>query len=172
MLVWINGPFGGGKTTTADALATDTGWPRFDPEHVGFVLQANLRDIEIDDFQDLSAWRALVPAMADELMAFRGSDTMIAVQSVLDESYWSEIRAGLTGRGRDVFHVWLTCDEDELRRRIEHDEDEADARAWRLDHVDAFTRARWACGAADLIVDTTGRSPEAIAATIAHAVRA
>ena len=169
MLIWINGPFGGGKTTTAEALASTTEWARFDPEHVGYVLQANLRDIEIDDFQQLSAWRALVPAMADELMTFRGTDTMIAVQSVLDETYWHEIQNGLIDRGREVFHVWLTCDEQELRRRIEDDENEADAREWRLDHIDAFRRARWACASADLIVDTTGRSPEAVAATIVHA---
>ena len=43
MLVWINGPFGGGKTATADELHRRLpGSAVCDPEHVGFGMRRML----------------------------------------------------------------------------------------------------------------------------------
>ena len=62
MIVWINGPFGVGKSTTSGLLAA--AWPQaieFDPEVLGYVLRRWQPDgLQIDDFQDLSVWRCLV----------------------------------------------------------------------------------------------------------------
>lgn len=51
MLVWINGTFGVGKTTTARAVVARSDRHRiFDPESVGDMLVQSLRGVEITDF--------------------------------------------------------------------------------------------------------------------------
>lgn len=53
-IIWINGTFGAGKTTTAGKLVELTDRTRlFDPEHVGYMLSANLSDQQFTDFHDL-----------------------------------------------------------------------------------------------------------------------
>jgi len=170
MIVWINGTFGVGKTTTGAALRDQTGWRMFDPEHVGYLLAANLKDHEFDDFQDLPPWRTLVPVVAEEVFRYTRSDVMLAVQTVLTQDYWKELKVGLESRGLSVHHVVLRCETEELKRRIETDEVESQAREWRLDHVDRFESAlgTWMADAADLVVDTTDLDPEAVARSIAE----
>ncbi len=127
MILWLNGPFGGDKTTTANLLSDQPGWRLFDPEHVGYLLAGNLRDRQFDDFQDLPPRRALVPAVAHEISRFTGVH-LVAAQTVLRQPYWSELMAGLHEREIPVFHVALKCERSELIRRIEADEAEAGAR--------------------------------------------
>ena len=120
MILWLNGPFGVGKTATAQCIvAAHAGWRLFDPETVGYMLKANLRDHDIADFQDLDAWRALVPRVAAELNTLTRTD-LVAVQTVLVERYWSDLRAGAAFLGVDIFHVLLDCREDVLRGRLHH----------------------------------------------------
>lgn len=81
MIVWINGTFGVGKTTTASQLVTLSDRLRvFDPEWVGYLLKANLADQPFTDFQQLSAWRRLVPHVADEIIRLTGQ-SLVTVQS-------------------------------------------------------------------------------------------
>ena len=99
VIVWINGTFGVGKTTTAQAIAARTDWRTFDPEHVGFLLAGNMRDLAFDDFQDLPPWRTLIPVVAAEIFRFTRPPAMTAVQTVLVESYWEELNAGFEQTG-------------------------------------------------------------------------
>jgi hypothetical protein len=56
VLVWINGPFGGGKTATAFELRRRLpGSVVCDPEHVGFGLHRMLPPALRANFQDLQA---------------------------------------------------------------------------------------------------------------------
>ncbi len=170
MIVWINGTFGVGKTTTAGLVAETPGWRSFDPEHVGYLLAGNLRDFDFDDFQDLPPWRALVPAVVDEIFRFSNCSALVAVQTVLSESYWAELRAGLEERELPVFHVVLDCDEQELRSRIESDEVELEAKDWRLDHIAKYQQARdWLVRSADIVVNTTNATPDEVAKTVIDA---
>jgi hypothetical protein len=58
MVIWLNGTFGAGKTTTARQLVGRLANARhFDPELVGDLLVAALDDHEFRDFQDLPPWR-------------------------------------------------------------------------------------------------------------------
>ena len=115
MLIWINGTFGAGKTTTAKLVVEQRPTARlFDPEWVGYMLTSNLQGIAIDDFQDLAAWRHLVPIVARHLTEISGQD-LVAVQTVLSERYWQELRDGFGAVGLDVFHVVLDADLDTLR---------------------------------------------------------
>lgn len=167
MILWLNGTFGVGKTTTANAICDHAdGWRLFDPEWVGYMLRANLRDREIDDFQDIEPWRSLVPRTMHEIAGLTG-DRLVAVQTVLVEQYWRELRRHSESLGLRVFHVVLDCRIDELRRRIEQDDVERDAREWRIDHIPAASSARsWMTDAADLVIDTTDVPPEHVASAI------
>jgi hypothetical protein len=52
MIVWLNGTFGCGKTTTAAELRSLIPSSRLcDPETVGYMLQPNLADHPVSDFQ-------------------------------------------------------------------------------------------------------------------------
>ena len=152
-MLWINGTLGVGKTTTARIVhEREPSWRLFDPESVGSMLTANLSGVEVYDFQDLAAWRALVPLVASEVAALTG-DSLLAVQTVLIEEYWLELKRGLHARGLDVHHVLLDADIAALRSRIAADDC---ARQWRLDHLDAYESARsWMRASADLVIDTT-----------------
>lgn len=171
MLLWLNGTFGVGKTTTAAAIAERSSELRlFDPEWVGYMLRANLGDLEFDDFQELPPWRSLVPKVASEIAALTG-DHLLAVQTVLVESYWREIRSGFQQLGMAVRHVVLDCDESALRHRISNDEVELGAAEWRIRHLDEYRVARsWMTAEADFVVDVSECSPQDAAGMILDAL--
>lgn len=163
MIIWLNGTFGAGKTTTARLLAQQDQRLRvFDPEWVGYMLRANLSDYPVTDFRHWESWRLLTPVVADELLRFSGQH-LVTPQTVLEEAYWDELVAGLSQRGRDVLHVLLEADEDVLRDRIEADLDPA-AKPWRIEHLSKYARARpWLTSRADAIVNTTQLTPAQVA---------
>lgn len=168
MIIWLNGTFGVGKTTTTGHLVRDDARLRaFDPEWVGYLLANNLRDHEVSDFQHYPSWRRLVPLVADEIVAFTGQH-LVAAQSVLVEDYWDEIQGGLTGLGHEVLHVVLDADAETLHARIDSDVDEPETvRPWRHRHVEDWEAARpWLLRAADLVVDTVALDAPAAAVQV------
>ena len=171
MLLWLNGTFGVGKTTTArDIVDGASGWRLFDPEWVGFMLRANLADHQFDDFQELPPWRSLVPRVADEIGRLTG-EQLVAVQSVLIERFWLELRSGFNELGLQVFHVVLDIEEEALRDRIAADTIDADAQSWRLSHVQPFMAARdWMIAEADLVIDASECESRVAASSILNAV--
>ena len=173
MIVWLNGTFGVGKTTTSRVLVDDDRWRAFDPEGVGSLLAKNLSDHAVSDFQPYPSWRLLVPMVADELIRFPGTH-LVAAQSVLVEDYWHELASGLADLGHEVCHVVLDADPDTLHARIDADDEEPDfIRPWRHQHVDVYQSARaWLLPAADLVVDTVVLDAPAVAAEIRAAVAA
>ncbi len=163
MIIWINGTFGVGKTTTSTGLVERVPTLRlFDPEWVGYMLQSNLRDLAFDDFQELAAWRALVPVVAHQIIGLTGQD-LVAVQTVLVEDYWRELRAGIDAHGHALFHVVLDADPESIRQRATDDQVDPGALQWRLDHVPTYLGARsWLLDAADLVIDTTSLGPDTV----------
>lgn len=161
VIIWINGTFGAGKTTTGTLLAQRN--PRlrvFDPEWVGYMLMNNLADRDVTDFQQLESWRRLTPLVADELVRFTGHE-LVVIQTVLDEDYWRELQSGLSALGHEVVHVVLEADESVMRKRIAADENEPAAAHWRLDHLATYATARtWLTASADLVLDTTDLTPD------------
>ena len=164
MILWLNGTFGVGKTTTARNIATTTErWRLFDAELVGYMLRAYLDDVDAEDFQELDAWRRLVPSVAKEIITLTGAELLV-VQTVLVERYWRELAEGMEREGLQVFHVLLDCEDSALRARIAGDEDDPGAADWRLSHLDEYRSARaWMIEAADLVVDTTRCDPVVVA---------
>jgi shikimate kinase len=156
VIIWLNGTFGAGKTTTARELAGRLPNARhFDPELVGYLLMTALDDHEFKDFQDLPPWRELVPVFTEKISAFTGQH-LIAVQTVLREDYWRELIQGFGRTPLTIFHVLLHVDSDVLAERIKADELEAKACQWRLDHISEYEKSRpWMESAADLVIDTS-----------------
>ena len=174
MIVWLNGTFGVGKTTTSAHLTADDERLRpFDPEWVGYMLANNLQDHEVSDFQHYPSWRRLVPCVADEIVHVTGQH-LVAAQSVLVEDYWLEIKAGLTELGHGVFHVLLDADAETLHARIDADDQEpARIRPWRHRHVEVYESSRpWLRTAADLVVDTVTLGPHDVSRQVLGAVDA
>ncbi|MER5812712.1 AAA family ATPase [Streptomyces sp. NPDC002033] len=170
MIIWLNGTFGAGKTTTSRELVTLLPQSRvFDSEQVGFMLRHVLRSVPVEDFQDWRPWRSLVVESAVQVLDYVGG-ILVIPQSVLVERYWTEIRTGLEKAGVPVRQFVLDADRDTLIRRIESDTVEAGARQWRLDHLDAYEAARpWLSREAE-VIRTTGTAPERVARLIAARV--
>ncbi|WP_327713473.1 AAA family ATPase [Streptomyces sp. NBC_00464] len=118
MLLWINGPFGGGKTQTAYELRRRLpGSVVCDPEHVGFGLHRTLPPALRGDFQDLPAWRQGVRDMLD--LALRGHPgTVIAPMTLVDAGYFAEIVGRLREDGHPVHHFALLAERATVLRRL------------------------------------------------------
>jgi shikimate kinase len=171
VIIWLNGTFGAGKTTTANRLVERLGNARlFDPELVGESLMTALSDHDFADFQDLPPWRELVPVFCERIAAFTGQH-LIAPQTVLNEAYWTELAQSIEMRSMDLFHVLLHVDTEVLAARIEADDVELGARRWRLDHVREYEKSRsWMESAADMVIDSTDLPVADVAERIATEV--
>ncbi|QRP43881.1 AAA family ATPase [Amycolatopsis sp. FDAARGOS 1241] len=167
MIVWLNGPFGSGKTSTARELADLLRARIFDPEFVGYLLRVPFPE-PAGDFQDLDLWRPLVVENAARVHEHTGGP-LVAPQTLLVERYAREIFTGLAERGIEVRHFVLHADRAELRRRIEADE--PSIRQWRLDHLEAYEGALPWLRETGTVVDTEGTPPADVARKIAAAVR-
>ena len=118
MLIWINGPFGGGKTQTAhELLRRLPGSVVCDPEHVGFGLHRMLPPALRGDFQDLAAWRQGVCEVLD--LALREHDgPVIAPMTVIEPAYFLETVGRLREQGHDVRHFALLASRETVLRRL------------------------------------------------------
>ncbi|MGP4002997.1 AAA family ATPase [Streptomyces sp. 8N706] len=118
MLLWINGPFGGGKTQTAHEIQRRLpGSIICDPEHVGFGLHRMTPPLLRGDFQDLPAWRQGVYEVLD-LALTRHRGTVIAPMTVVEAAYFRETVGRLRERGHDVRHFALLADRVTVLRRL------------------------------------------------------
>ncbi|HEV7976383.1 AAA family ATPase [Amycolatopsis sp.] len=166
MIVWLNGTFGAGKTTTASELVKLLPRSRiFDSEQVGYMLRHVLPEPP-GDFQHLPPWRPLVCATIVQVLRHVGG-ILVTPQTVLVQEYANEIFDGLADEGVKVHHFVLHADQSELVRRIEEDRSEhQSAREWRLDHLDPYQAALPWLRKSATVVDTTGKSPHQAAVEI------
>ncbi|MGG8409620.1 NUDIX domain-containing protein, partial [Streptomyces sp. 12297] len=182
MIVWINGTFSAGKTSTAREL---TGLipnsTLYDPEVIGGALRHLLpqkRLDEVTDYQDLPIWRRLVVDGAAAMLAELGG-VLVVPMTLLRQEYRDEIFGGLASRRIPVCHVLLTPEETILRERIATREDtdvpEAErderVRQWAYDHIPAYLDALGWLTADAFAVDNSTLTPRATAELIAEAVR-
>jgi 8-oxo-dGTP pyrophosphatase MutT (NUDIX family)/predicted kinase len=181
-VVWINGAFGAGKTTTArELIELIPNSTLFDPEVIGAALAHLLppkRLAEAGDVQDLPIWRRLVIDTAAAMLGELGG-TLVVPMTLLRQDYRDEIFGGLAARRIAVRHVLLAPAETILRERIaarevpEAADGEIRARQWSYDHIEPYRTALASWLTADAHpVDTSGLTPFETAARIAEAVGA
>lgn len=181
MIVWINGAFGAGKTTTArELIELIPNSTLFDPEVIGGALTHLLpakRLAEVGDFQELPSWRRLVVDTAAALLAELGG-TLVVPMTLLRQEYRDEIFGGLASRRIPVRHVCLAPAETILRERIAGREVPPDlpdgemrVRQWAYDHIAPYhaALASWLTADAHL-VDTSALTPYETAQYLATAV--
>ncbi|MFF3415254.1 AAA family ATPase [Streptomyces sp. NPDC002698] len=118
MLLWINGPFGGGKTQTAHEIQRRLpGGVICDPEHAGFGLRRMLPPELRGDFQDLVSWRQGVVEVLD--LALRERDgVVIAPMTVTNPVHFAETVGRLRELGHDVRHFTLLAERETVLRRL------------------------------------------------------
>ncbi len=181
MIVWLNGAFGAGKTSTArELVGLIPASILYDPELIGHGLLSMLpakRLDEVSDYQQLPSWRKLVvDAAAALLMDARGP--LVVPMTLLSQEYRDEIFGALAARGIPVLHVLLHSEETILRERLKRREETAEdqetaasAREWRLERLDDYNAALpWLTDDAHLI-DTSALSPRQAAERVAAAMR-
>jgi AAA domain len=118
MLLWINGPFGGGKSHTARELHSRLpGSLICDPEELGFGLQRMLPARLRGDFQDFPAWRQGVWEVLD-LVLSSCDGPVIVPMTLVEPAYFAEVIGRLTDAGHDVRHFALLADARVIERRL------------------------------------------------------
>ncbi|MFC7966155.1 NUDIX hydrolase [Streptomyces cinereoruber] len=180
MIVWINGAFGAGKSSTArelvDLIPHST---LYDPEATGDAVRRLLpakRLAEVEDYQDLPIWRRLVVDTAAALHAEVGG-VLVVPMTLLRQDYRDEIFGGLAARRIEVRHIVLTPEETILRQRIdtreEYGDPEVDARVrkWCHAHVDPYRAALGWLTADAYTVDNSALTAAGTARNVADAIR-
>ncbi|MFE6946379.1 AAA family ATPase [Streptomyces chartreusis] len=118
MLLWINGPFGGGKTQTAHEIRRRLpGSVICDPEHAGFGLRRTLPPELRGDFQDLTSWRQGVVEVLDLALA-KHDGVVIAPMTVTNSDYFAETVGRLGELGHDVRHFSLLAQRETVLKRL------------------------------------------------------
>jgi hypothetical protein len=118
MLLWINGPFGGGKSQTARELHSRLpGSLICDPEELGYGLHRMLPPQLRNDFQDFPAWRQGVYEVL-ELILRSAEGPVIVPMTLIDPVYFAEVIGRLTDAGHDVRHFALMADAKVIERRL------------------------------------------------------
>lgn len=118
MLIWINGPFGVGKTQTAFELYDRLpGSFVSDPEEHGFALFRTLPRNLRGDFQDLPMWRHVTFETLRHLSDHHAGPVIVPMTLVKKE-YFEETVGRLRASGVDVRHFTLMASRETLLKRL------------------------------------------------------
>lgn len=120
MILWINGAFGSGKTTSAYELNRRLpGSYVYDPENIGYFLFKNTpRGLRLKDFQDYPQWRLFNYEMLKDL-AGRFDGVIIAPMTLTSPDYFDEIIGRLRREGVEVRHYILYAERATLEKRLD-----------------------------------------------------
>jgi deoxyadenosine/deoxycytidine kinase len=134
MIIWINGPFGVGKTRLAIELHAQLSDSFiFDPEEVGFMLRKLTPPSErLADFQDYPLWRELVTKLL--VYSSKSVKHLIVPMTVVNSEYWTEIMGTLKQQNIVVKTIVLTAAKETLIKRLSQRGDEADS--WPVQQID------------------------------------
>ncbi|MDQ3789029.1 MAG: AAA family ATPase [Actinomycetota bacterium] len=118
MLIWLNGPFGGGKTQTAHELSHRLPTSVVcDPERAGFGLHRMLPRHLRTDFQDLKSWRDGVVEVLD-LVLRKHNGPVIAPMTVINPTYFTETVGRLRDMDHEVHHFSLLARRETVLKRL------------------------------------------------------
>jgi len=118
VLLWINGPFGGGKTAAACELQRRVDQSLVcDPEHLGYGLHQMVPPEWRTDFQNFAAWREGVHEVLD-LVVRKSAGPVIVPMTVINPGYFEQTVGRLRQDGHDVRHFSLLADRGTVLRRL------------------------------------------------------
>ncbi|MBR6709403.1 MAG: AAA family ATPase, partial [Clostridia bacterium] len=120
MIIWINGSFGVGKTTTAKLLQNKLEKAHiYDPEQVGYFLWDNFPPemARQGDFQDMEIWRSINYQIIRYLHDSYDGD-LILPMTLANRQYYDEIIGRLEQDGISVRHFILTAPENKIIERL------------------------------------------------------
>lgn len=135
MILWLNGPFGVGKTQTAHELKLRLpGSFILDPEEVGFVIRKLTPPHKTrSDFQDYSLWREMVTKIL--LEADKDSPHPIIVpMTLVSPVYFDEIIGNLRQADVVIVHTALIVSRHTLLNRLKQRGD--NATSWGAKQID------------------------------------
>ncbi|MDX2394061.1 AAA family ATPase [Streptomyces sp. NPDC054904] len=179
MIVWLNGPFGAGKSTLAAGLNTAlSGSVIADPEDIGALLRQSMagHHRQQRDYQDYPAWRHLTVRLVAELHQLTTGPVIIPM-TILNEQYARKLHTPLSQLGTDVHHLVLHADRAPLttrtNRNVEYPGNEERSEAVRahrhrraLDYEHAATA--WLHAGAHVIDTSTLTPGQTLQAALAH----
>ena len=164
MIIWLNGPFGVGKTTLANLLHQEI--PNsilYDPELLGDFFQENLpKAVCPEDFQDYPIWRQTTVQIIRDL-ATKTGQVIIVPMTVFKKEYCQEIIEQGLIEDMCVQHYILVAEKETILDRLNKRTQENNN--WALKHLDNCLQAF-----EDQIpgrkIDTDGLRPDEVAASI------
>lgn len=119
MIVFVNGPFGVGKSTTVRILAADLPDSLvIDPERIGHLLWAQLpKHLRQEEFELEPVWPSLTRCLLQE--ADRTYQRILLVpMTIVRPQVFAQIVGALRQGGHDVHHFALLADAPTIRNRL------------------------------------------------------
>ncbi|WP_255604518.1 AAA family ATPase [Oscillochloris sp. ZM17-4] len=161
----LNGPFGVGKTTAAQALcAAIPDAMLYDPEIVGTALRSFTAGIlppeeQTDDFQDIALWPTLTVQIAEQLMR-QYRRHLIVPMTIAHPGYFATITSGLRALTDHFAHVCLLAPLDTIQARLRQRGDDGGSWGWQrtITYLPRLAEPRFAQH-----VQTEDRSPQQVA---------
>lgn len=131
MIIWINGSFGVGKTSTAKVLNEELDKSIiYDPEEIGGFL-SNMFNHEKDDFQDYELWRILNSDILKYLCSIH--EVVIVPMTITNNKYYDEIVNSLELSGIKINHFILCASKENIINRLDSRESSTE---WAYNQVD------------------------------------
>ncbi len=131
MIIWINGSFGVGKTSTAKLLKSKLDKSIiYDSEEIGGLL-SSLFNYEKDDFQDYELWRTLNSDILKYMCSIY--EIIIVPMTITNNHYYKEIVNQLEISGIKINHFILCASKENIIGRLDSRENSTE---WAYSQVD------------------------------------
>lgn len=133
MIIWINGPFGVGKSHTSYELVrrTDNSF-LFDPEKIGFFLSKQLPNTsQYDDFQKIPLWR--IQVLESLIYCAKSNVITVVPMTIVDDDTFDFIIGGLRENMIDVRHFALVASRETVEKRLTK---RGDKNSWNFKQVE------------------------------------